>query len=196
MDTISSQVRSIPPRRERIDRNGWVAIRPIEGSDAVSLSDFYARLSPESKRRRFLSYAKPSDGALARAFTEREGQGFVGILDAPGPNDGEVVAHASLQPDGLGGAEIAFAVADELQGHGIGTALMETVVQRARQLGLRRLSATLFADNTPMRRLLRGAGCEIALDQIDAGTEEIALAICSLTALSPPQRAPRNPSPR
>ena len=196
MDTFSSQVRSIPPRRERIDRNRWVAIRPIEGSDVASLSDFYARLSPESKRRRFLSYAKPSDGALARAFTERQGQGFVGILDAPGPSDGEVVAHASLQPDGLGGAEIVFAVADELQGHGIGSALMETVVQHARQLGLRRLSATMFADNTPMRRLLRGAGCEIALDQIDAGTEAIALAICGLTALSPPQRAPRSPSPR
>ena len=196
MDTISSQVRSIPPRRERIDRNRWVSIRPIEASDAAGLSDFYARLSPESKRRRFLSYAKPSDGALARAFTEREGQGFVGILDAPGPNDGQVAAHASLQPDGLGCAEIAFAVADELQGHGIGSALTEAVVQHAGQLGLRRLSATMFADNTPMRRLLRGAGCEIALDQIDAGTEDIALAICSLTALSPPQRAPRSPSPR
>ncbi len=138
--------------------------------------------SPGSKRRRFLSYAKPSDGALARAFTEREGQGFVGILDAPGPNDGVVVAHASLQPDGLGCAEIAFEVADELQGHGIGSALTETAVEHAQQLGLRRLSATMFADNTPMRRLLRGAGCEIALDQNDAGTEEIALAICSLTA--------------
>lgn len=196
MDAISSQVRSIPPRRELIDRDRWISIRPIEASDAAGLSDFYARLSPESKRRRFLSYAKPSAGALARAFTEREGQGFVGILDAPGPSDGVVVAHASLQPDGLGCAEIAFAVADELQGHGIGSALMEAVVQHAQQLGLRRLSATMFADNTPMRRLLRGAGCEIALDQIDAGTEEIALAICSLTALSPPQRAPRSPSPR
>lgn len=196
MDAISSQVRSIPPRRERIDRNRWVSIRPIERSDAAGLSDFYARLSPESKHRRFLSYGNRSDGALARAFTEREGEGLVGILDEPGPNDGEVVAHASLQPDGQGCADIAFAVADELQGHGIGTALMEMVVQHAKELGLQRLSATLFADNTPMRRLLQGAGCEIALDQIDAGTEEIALAICSLTALSPPRRAPRSPSPR
>jgi RimJ/RimL family protein N-acetyltransferase len=196
MVSITSQGRSVPPQRGRIDRNGWVAIRPIEASDAVSLCDFYARLLPESRYRRFLSYGKPSDAALARAFTEREGQGFVGILDEPGLNDGQVVAHASLQPDGLGGAEIAFAVADELQGHGIGSALMETVVQHARQLGLRRLSATLFADNTPMRRLLRGAGCEIASERIGAGTEEIALAICRLTALSPPERAPRSPSSR
>ncbi len=193
MDAITYQVRSIPPRRERTDGKRSVLIRPIEGSDAAALSDFYARLLPESKRRRFLGYGN-LDGALARAFTEREGEGFVGILDEPGPNDGQLVAHASLQPDGLGGAEIAFAVADELQGHGIGSALMESVVEHARQLGLRRLSATMFADNTPMRRLLRGAGCEIVLDQSDAGTEEIALAVCRLPAISPPQRV-QGPSP-
>ena len=43
----------------------------------------------------------------------------------------------------------------------------------------------MFAANTPMRRLLRGAGCEIVLDQSDAGTEEIALAICSLDGDQP-----------
>ena len=195
MDAISSQSRSIATLRDGIDRNRWVSIRPIEGSDAAGLSDFYARLLPESKRRHFLGYGE-LDGALARSFTEREGQGFVAVLNEPGPNDGQLVAHASLQPDGLGGAEIAFAVADQLQGHGIGSALMGSVVEHARQLGLRRLSATMFADNTPMRRLLRGAGCEIVLDQSDAGTEEIALAVCRLTAFSPPQRAPRSPSPR
>ena len=177
MDAIASQTRSTPRRRVRIDRDRWVSIRPIERTDAAGLSDFYAHLSPESQRRRFLSCGNRSGHDLARAFTERDGEGFVGILDQPGPNDGAVVAHASVQPDGHGGAEIAGAVADEFQRHGIGTALMEMVVQHARRLGLRPLTATLFADNTPMRRLLRGAGCEIASDQIDAGIEEIALAI-------------------
>ena len=93
MDAITYQVRSIPPRRERIDRNRWISIRPIEASDAAGLSDFYARLLPESKRRRFLGYGD-LDGALARAFTEHEGQGFVGILDEPGPNDGARLAAA------------------------------------------------------------------------------------------------------
>jgi len=36
---------------------------------------------------------------------------------------------------------------------------------------------TLFADSAPMRRLLRGAGREIVWDEIDAGVEEIALAV-------------------
>ena len=112
-----------------------------------------------------------------RVFTEATGEGFVGILDERGPNDGALVAHASVQPDGEDSAEIAFAVADELQGHGIGRALMETVVQHARKIGLRRLNATLFAENAPMRRLLRNAGCEIRSDSVALGVEEIALAV-------------------
>lgn len=175
MDAMRSHTRPIPPLRHRIDGNRWVSIRPIERADAPGLSDFYARLSPESRRRRFLSCGTRPDADLARVFTEGEGSGFVGILDEPGPNDGAVVAHASVQPDAEDSAEIAFAVADELQGHGIGTALMRAVVQHAGRAGLRRLNAMLFAQNVPMRRLLRHAGCPIRSDSVDFGVEELAL---------------------
>ena len=175
MDAMTSHTRPIPPLRHRIDGNRWVSIRPIERADAAGLSDFYARLSPESRRRRFLGCGTRPDADLARVFTEGPGEGFVGILDEPGTNDGALVAHASVQPDGEDSAEIAFAVADELQGQGIGKALLEAVVQHARQVGLRRLNAMLFADNVPMRRLLRNAGCEIHADAVALGVEEIAL---------------------
>ena len=175
MDAIRSHTRPIPPLRHRIDGNRWVSIRPIERADAAGLSDFYARLSPESRRRRFLSCGTRPDAELARVFTQDEGRGFVGILDEAGPNDGAVVAHASVQPDGEDSAEIAFAVADELQGYGIGTALMKAVVQHAMRAGMRRLNAVLFAENVPMRRLLRSAGYAIRSDTIDFGVEEVAL---------------------
>ena len=175
MDATRAHTRPIPPLRHRIDRDRWVSIRPIERADAAGLSDFYARLSPESCRRRFLSCGTRPDADLAHGFTDVEGSGFVGVLEEPGPNDGAVVAHASLQPDGDGSAEIAFAVADELQGHGIGTTLMKAVVQQAGRVGLGRLNAMLFADNVPMLRLLRNAGCAIRSDSVDFGVEEIAL---------------------
>ena len=175
MDAIRAHTRPIPPLRHRIDRNRWVSIRPIERADAAGLSDFYARLSPESRRRRFLGCGTRPVADLARVFTEGAGKGFVGILDESGPSDGVVVAHASVLPDGEDSAEIAFAVADELQGHGIGKALMEAVVQHARQVGLRRLNAMLLAENVPMRGLLRNAGCEIRADAVAFGVEEIAL---------------------
>ncbi|MGH2401187.1 MAG: GNAT family N-acetyltransferase [Candidatus Limnocylindria bacterium] len=74
---------------------------------------------------------------------------------------------------------MAFAVSDELQARGIGRTLMAMAVERARLRGTPRVTATLFADNAPMRRLLRGAGLEVVADEIDAGVEEIELRVRS-----------------
>ena len=177
MDAVTSHIRARPARGERTDGDRWVSIRPIERTDGPGLSDFYAGLSAESRRRRFLGSGCPDVVELARAFTARDGEGFVAILAERGPNDGAIVGHATLQPDGRGAAEVAFAVADELQGMGIGHRLMEAVLAAARSAGLRRLSASMFADNAAMGRLLRGVPADIVSDAIDAGVEEIELAI-------------------
>ncbi len=177
MNAIAAQPRSTPKRRHT-DRDRKVSIRPIERSDASGLSDFYAGLSLESRHRRFLSYGRRSADELGRLFTS-SGHGFVGILNEAGPDDGAVVAHASVQPGGDGNAEIAFAVADEFQGRGIGRRLMDAVVEDARTTGVRRLSVSLLADNVPMRRLLTAAGCEIVSDSIDLGVEEVELAVAA-----------------
>jgi len=177
MDAIVSHARSFPHKEEGIGADRWVSIRPIERTDAPGLSEFYAGLSPESRRRRFLGSGRRSGAELARAFTQRDGEGFVAILGERGPNDGAIVGHATLQPDGTGGAEVAFAVADELQGRGVGRRLMGAIVAEARSAGLRRLNATLFADNAAMRQLLRGAAGTVVSDEIDTGVEEIVLAV-------------------
>ena len=184
MDAITPHTGSIPPTRVGIDRERWVSIRPIERSDASALSDFYARLSAESRRTRFLSCGSaPSNqmtGALASA------PGFVGVLREAGPLDGAIVAHASLQPDGrTGSAEVAFAVADELQEHGIGRHLMASVLEQARTLRLERVSATMLAENSRMRHLLRHAGIAVVADTIDGGVEEIVLALDRTPRLLP-----------
>ena len=175
MSAIASHNRSSLRRRVSLDQDRWVSIRPIERTDASGLSGFYAALSTESSRRRFLSYGRQVPMDLILTFAA--GTGLVGILREAGPNDGAVVAHASVDADTAESGEVAFAVADDLQGRGIGSALMRQVVELARARGLRRLTAALFADNAPMRRILRNAGCEVVADEIDAGTEEITLGV-------------------
>lgn len=165
----------ILPRRKEVGPARWVSIRPVEASDAHALADFYAsRLSGESRRRRFLGTGAVAGDVLAR-FTDEPGGGLVAVLGEHGPNDGAIVAHASVQADGPGRAEVAFAVADDLQGRGIGRMLVETAIELARHRDFREVGATLLAENSPMRRLLRNAGCEIVADEIDAGVEEIRL---------------------
>lgn len=178
MNEMANQTQTIGRRRVPIDDGRWVSIRPIERFDASRLSDFYAALSPESRRRRFLGSAPALDPDLVEGFTEA-GEGIVGILVEQGPNDGAVVAHASVQAAGLGAAEIAFAVADGLQGYGLGRVLVREAIELALARGMRSVTATLLAENTPMRRLLLDAGCPIADDAIDAGVEEITLQIGS-----------------
>jgi acetyltransferase len=178
MEAIAPQPRSTPERRHS-DRDRRVSIRPIERGDASGLSDFYARLSVESRHRRFLSYGRRSADDLGQMFTRARARGFVGILNEAGPDDGAVVAHASVHPVGDGAAEIAFAVADDFQGRGIGRRLMDAVVEDARARGVRRLTATLLANNVPMRRLLTAAGCEIVSDRIDLGVEDMELAVAA-----------------
>jgi GNAT superfamily N-acetyltransferase len=176
MNATTTQVTaSIPRRRVQIDGGRWASIRPIERSDAPALFDFYAALSPESFRRRVLGSSRPVAARLATTFVENTGEGLIATLVEPGPHDGAVVGHAAVLADGHGGAEIAIAVADDVQGFGIGRALMADAVALARQRGLAEVSASLFADNIPMRRLLRRAGCEVRSDTTDAGVEEISL---------------------
>lgn len=160
----------------RLDPVRRVSIRPIDEFDRSALFDFYARLSPESTRRRFLSASRPPANELDRlAATD----GVVGVLGAPGPADGAIVAHAVLCPDGLGSAEIAFAVTDELQGRGIGRAMVRAIVDLARSEGLTRLTASTFPDNRAMRHLIRDVGGRVVSDRVVAGVEEIEMRFVS-----------------
>ena len=57
----------------------------------------------------------------------------------------------------------------------MGRRLVALVLERARTLRLERVTATMLAENTPMRHLLVEAGYPILADRIDAGVEEIVL---------------------
>ncbi len=150
-------------------------IRAADEFDASGLSDLLVGLSPESRRRRFLG------GSGRSALTSPPPSfGVVAVIVEHGPDDGGIVGHATLYPDDEGGAEVAFVVADRFQRRGIGTALMRALVDQARRLGLRHLSAATYADNGAMRKLAYGTqwlGCRIADDSIDMGVEEITLEI-------------------
>jgi RimJ/RimL family protein N-acetyltransferase len=150
---------------------GRVSIRPIDRADAPSLSELYHSLSPAARRARFLGAC--GDVALDGIVQQlAAAPGFVAVLNTPGPSDGTVVGHAVVLPDGSRSAEVALVVGEGQRGRGIGTALMRTAAGSARQLGLERLTATMYADNLPMRQLLDGVGARKARWTIDCGVAE------------------------
>jgi RimJ/RimL family protein N-acetyltransferase len=160
----------------RVSAATGVSIRPIDASDRAALSHLYAALSPTARHDRFLGTCGEDalDSAVARFAA---GAGFVAVLDAPGPGDGQIVGHALWSEDRAGGAEIAFVVADAWRLRGIGTRLMQRVVDAASRAGLRRLTAATYARNGAMRRVLLGAGLRLEHDEIDGGVEELTLSL-------------------
>lgn len=131
-------------------------VRPIEGADSGRLVGFHQRLSDETIYLRFFSAHPELHLEEVDRFTHvdhRRREAVVALLDD------EIVAVARFDRLGDGDdAEVAFVVADDLQGRGIGSALLQELARRARLLGLRRLVAETLPHNHRMLRLFRRSG--------------------------------------
>ena len=80
-----------------------------------------------------------------------------------GELDGRLVAHAAfMRLRETGAAEVAFTVADEHQGRGIGPRLLERLAERAAEAGIERFVAEVLADNRPMLKVFEEAGFEVS----------------------------------
>lgn len=71
--------------------------------------------------------------------------------------DGQAVAHGALCPQS-DAAEIVVFVHQCHRGRGLGRRLMQALLDRARELGMRRAWGITEPDNLPMLRLLRSLG--------------------------------------
>ena len=123
-------------------------------SDFGDIKAFYDGLSPESRYFRFHGYGRTD--AVARAEAEASGVDRLALI---GRHDGRVVAVASY--DGLrepGVAEVSFAVADDLQRHGIGTRMLEQLAAIGAERGMHRFDAEVMPDNEPMLGVFEHAG--------------------------------------
>ena len=75
-------------------------------------------------------------------------------------------------------AEVAFAVADEHQGRGIGTRLLEQLATRAAATGIERFVAEVLPENAPMLQVFRDAGFEVARE-LEGGEIEVRFPIAA-----------------
>jgi RimJ/RimL family protein N-acetyltransferase len=145
-------------------RNGCrVVIRAIRPEDRADLLAAINRTSAQSRFRRFF-------GARGE-FTERDIAFFVDVdfvkhvaLVAVAEEDGApvIIGGARYVITAPGTAEIAFAIIDEYQGQGLGTALMRHLVAIARAAGLRELIAEVLSENAPMLTVLAHSGLPIS----------------------------------
>ncbi len=122
--------------------------------DFGDIKEFFDGLSPQSRYLRFHSYSRTD--IAARAAAEAGGVDRVALIAR---HNGSVVAVAGF--DGLReprAAEVAFAVADDWQGRGAGTRMLEQLAEIAAGRGINRFDAEVLSDNRAMLGVFEGAG--------------------------------------
>lgn len=152
-------MRGRPGQRRLELRSGRVVgVRPIRPEDAVLLARSFERLSPESRYRRFLAPISRLTGSQLRYLTEldhHDHEALVALDDA-----GELVGVARYVR--LRGeedvADVAVTVADDWQGQGLGGALLDALVRRARDEGVQSFDAEVLRDNVGSLKMLERLG--------------------------------------
>jgi acetate---CoA ligase (ADP-forming) len=151
-----------------------VCLRRAEEGDLQALLEFLSSLSPESLYYRFLGLPSLT-AARVRALTAADGRTGMSLVVE---SCGRIVAFAGFyrDPDLPKRAEVAFAVSDALQGHGIGTRLLERLASIARDEGIDRFDAYVLAGNRRMLDVFRDSGFAVTTT-IEDGLCHVALAI-------------------
>jgi RimJ/RimL family protein N-acetyltransferase len=139
----------------RLKNGADVLVRPARAADAGALQALFHRLSPDDvytrffKRMRSLSFKELQTLCNVNHDTE------VAFLAVTGPRENEVVVGSGcyfLDPT-TNFAEVAFMVAPEWQGAGLGTALQDRLQEYAIGRGVRGFVAEILPRNARMLRL-------------------------------------------
>src|SRR6202162_3750482 len=129
-------------------RDGSTAfIRLSEPADLGAMREFFYQLSPESRKRRFFSSAKPAEALLARQCDSSNPRSQLTlIVSRVVGGTSRIIATGSYVARDEASAEVAFAVDDEFQGKGLGGLLLERLALLAARAGFGRLSALARRD--------------------------------------------------
>jgi GNAT superfamily N-acetyltransferase len=150
-------------------------IRPIAPDDKGLLQDGLQRLSPESVRRRFLGPKSRLSAAELRYLTEVDGRDHIALVavDDSEPDCLVGVARCVRSQEDAESAEMAIVVDDAWQGHGVGHVLAEALARAAAEVGVRRFSAVILADNVGAQRVLGSITDGLRLGVASAGVREL-----------------------
>ena len=153
-----------------------IHLREARTADRDALVDFYESLSLQSRYFRFFG-GIATFGHLVDHWLER---GSLGLLAL---QNGRIVGHAYYGAVSPNRAEVGFAVADEMQGRGLGTILLGQLATNASATGIEEFEATILAENRQMLAVFRDSGFPI---RILSGSGEIRIEFP--TSLTPEAR--------
>ena len=153
---------------------GSIHVRAIRPDDKQRLVDHFGRLSTRSVYFRFFGSKKELNDNELRQFTELDFQRRVGLVATLRRNGEEQIigvgryAQLNVAAGEPSRAEVAFAVADDHQGRGIGSVLLEHLAEIARPSGIEEFEADVLGENNRMLAVFAKSGYRVERT-IDAG---------------------------
>jgi acetyltransferase len=164
-------IRPYPARFEQLlplPGGGEYLMRPVRTGDGEMLQRLVRGLSPQSRYFRFVSSRAELPASMLARFTlidyDRE-MALVAVLreidpEHPQAPPGERIIGVSryiTNPD-QSSCEFSLVVADEWSGKGIGSRLMQGIMDVARERGLKTIEGLVLSNNPAMLKLMRGLG--------------------------------------
>lgn len=137
-----------------------VHLRLLRRDERELVAGFFAGLSEQSRRRRFLQPMPRLPEAILRRLVEVDGRRHVAVVAEVDGACAGIGRFVALPEPGT--AEVAVTVADRFQGRGIGGLLLDALAAAAERAGVTALVYLVDPTNRPMLRLLRARGVQLA----------------------------------
>ncbi len=164
-----------PARHEQLwplRGGGQYTIRPIHPNDAQMLQGMMQHLSPESRYFRFVSSMRELPPTMLARFTlidyDREMALVAVVRERSAAPDGEIVETERIVGESRyvtnldqSSCEFSLVIADDFSGKGLGSRLMESIMDVAREKGLAEIDGLVLAKNPAMLKLMKSLGFSV-----------------------------------
>ena len=150
-----------------------IQLRPMRPSDKQMLLDGFEQLSPDSRYARFMAPKSPlSDRELAY-LTDVDGIDHFAI--------GAIRKHLVSKPEGVGSArfvrlrdepdtaEPAVTILDSFHGKGLGSIMLQRLIEAAWERDVRWFRTELLADNVASRRMIESLSPDVKFSHAGDG---------------------------
>ena len=153
-----------------------VVLRPIRAEDEGRFDDLIKSLSAESMRFRFFEIIKEIPHETLTKYCNLDYDRQIAIVAELQQGGRQIIGAGRViaEPDGKSG-EFAVLVTDEWQRKGLGSILMDYIINVARNMHLESIFAAVLPDNIKMMRLCEKKGFK--METLDEETVKASLAL-------------------
>lgn len=152
-----------------------VHLRLTSAADEAELLQTFGRMSDDARYMRLMRVVNEPDVARLREVLASFPAGGVGVVATVPADDGiDIVgsAVAIFSKDG-NSCEFAVTVDARFGGTGLGTSLMQSLMEQARRHGAQVMEGYVLSQNQPMLRLARRLGFDVAYEPGDASVRVV-----------------------